>query len=192
MSACHDARVTEGTADREALVGVGVAGGFGIGWALWAASGLAGGAATAVRIAGVVIGAVIVAGALIRHRAVEPSPAAPRRSGSMFRSRGYGVWVAAEVIAIIVGNAVLGATGHGKYVAPWTAFVVGVHFVGFGRLFTAMFYRIGVAFIAAAIVGVAVGAAGGTRQAVEASTGLIAAAILFVAAGLGLQRRSRG
>lgn len=191
MWACHDARMTERTADREALVGVAIAGGFGIGWALWAASGLAGGAATAVQIAGVVIGAVIVAGALIRHRTVEPDPAASSRSGPMFRSRGYVVWVAAEVIAIVVGNAVLGATGHGKYVAPWTAFIVGVHFIGFGRLFTAMFYWVGVAFIAAAIVGVAVGAAGGTREAVEASTGLIAAATLFVAGGLGLQGSSR-
>jgi hypothetical protein len=54
-----------------------------------------------------------------------------------------------------------------------------------------MFYWVGVAFIAAAIVGVAVGAAGGTRQAVEASTGLVAAATLFVAGGLGLQGSSR-
>jgi hypothetical protein len=88
-----------------------------------------------------------------------------------------------------VGNAVLGATGHGNYVAAWTALVVGAHFLGFGRLFTAMFYWVGAAFIAAAIVGAATGAAVGTRQAVEASTGLIAAASLFVAAGWGLLAR---
>jgi hypothetical protein len=61
-----------------------------------------------------------------------------------------------------------------------------VHFIGFGRLFVAMFYWVGAAFIAAAIVGSAAGAATGTRQAVVAWTGLIAAASLFVAGAWGL------
>jgi hypothetical protein len=179
--------VTQRAVDREALVGVVIAGGFGIGWAFWAASGLSGGAAAAVRIAGVVIGALIVASALWRQRAVGPRAAAPRRgSGSMFRSRGYIVWVTAEVIALVVGNAVLGATGHGRYVAAWTALVVGAHFIGFGQLFAGMFYWLGAAFIVAAAVGAATGAASGTREAVEASTGLVAAASLFVAGGWGL------
>lgn len=104
----------------------------------------------------------------------------------MFRSRGYRAWVAAELIALVVGNVVLGATGHGAYVAAWTAFVVGVHFIGFGRLFAPVFSWVGVAFIAAAIAGATVGAGGGTRQAVEASTGLIAAASLFAAGVWGL------
>jgi hypothetical protein len=77
----------------------------------------------------------------------------------MFRSRGYVLWVAAELVALVVGNVILGATGHGAYVA---------------------------AFVGAAVVGVAFGVADGTRQAVEASTGLIAAASLFVAGGWGL------
>ena len=49
-----------------------------------------------------------------------------------------------------------------------------------------MFSWVGVAFIAAAIAGATVGAGGGTRQAVEASTGLIAAASLFAAGAWGL------
>src|SRR5262245_39321868 len=168
--------------DREALVGVVIAGGFGIGWALWAAAGLSGGAAAAVRIAGVVIGVLIVAGAAFRRRASAPS----RGSEPMFRSRGQLMWVAAELVALVVGNAVLGATGHSGYVAAWTAFVVGVHFLGFGRLFAPVFTWVGVAFIAASIVGAAAGAADGTRQAVEASTGLIAAISLFAAGAWGL------
>ena len=173
--------------DREALIGVAIAGGFGIGWAFWAASGLSGGAATAVRIAGVVIGVIIVAAALFRRTTAGPNESAPSSgSESMFRSRGYRAWVAAELIALVVGNVVLGATGHGAYVAAWTAFVVGVHFIGFGRLFAPVFSWVGVAFIAAAIAGATVGAGGGTRQAVEASTGLIAAASLFAAGVWGL------
>jgi hypothetical protein len=168
--------------DREALVGVAIAGGFGIGWAFWAASGLSGEAAAVVRIAGVVIGVVIVAGALFRHGAARPRSA----SRSMFRSRGYLVWVAAELLALVVGNAVLGATGHSAYVAAWTALVVGVHFIGLGRLFAPVFSWLGVAFIGAAIAGAAAGTASGSRQAVEASTGLIAAASLFAAGAWGL------
>lgn len=174
-------------ADADALVGVGIASGFGIGWAFWAASGLSGGAAAVVRIAGLVIGAVIGAGALLRRRAANPGEFAPGGgSGSMFGSRGYLAWVAVELIALVVGNLLLDAAGHGGYVAAWTALVVGVHFIGFGRLFTAMFYWLGAAFIAAAVVGAAVGASLDSRQAVEACTGLIAAASLFAAGAWGL------
>jgi hypothetical protein len=81
---CHDAEVPRRVVDREALVGVAIAGGFGIGWAFWAATGLSGRAAAVVRVAGVVIGAGIVAGALVRHGAARPRS----ESGSMFRSRG--------------------------------------------------------------------------------------------------------
>jgi hypothetical protein len=179
--------VTRHGVDREALIGVAVAGGFGIGWAFWAASGLSGGAATAVRSAGVVLGVVIVAGALFRRSAAGPGESAGSSgSESIFRSRGYRVWVAAELIALVAGNVALGAAGHSEYVAAWTALVVGVHFIGFGRLFAPVFYWVGVAFIAAAIAGAVVGATGGTRQAVEATTGLIAAASLFAAGAWGL------
>ncbi len=180
--------MTHRAADCEALVGVVIAGGFGIGWAFWAASGLSGSAAAAVRIVGAVVGAAVVAGALFRrHSAAGAGESVPNRgSGSMFGSRGYLAWVAAELAALVAGNVILGATGHSGYVAAWTALVVGVHFLGFGRLFAAMFYWLGVAFLAAAFIGAAAGAASGTTQAVEASTGLIAAASLFAAGAWGL------
>jgi hypothetical protein len=66
---CHDAQVTHRGVDHEATVGVIITGGFDIAWAFWAASGLSSGVAAAVRIAGVVIGALIVAAAVLRHRA---------------------------------------------------------------------------------------------------------------------------
>jgi hypothetical protein len=101
----------------------------------------------------------------------------------MFRSRAYRLWAAAEVVALVAGNAALGGTGHSAYVAAWTALVVGGHFLGFGRLFAPMFYWLGGAFIVGAVVGAAAGAASGTSRAVEASTGLIAAVSLFIAGG---------
>jgi hypothetical protein len=176
--------------DRDVLVGSAIAGGFGIGWTLWAASGLSGSAAAVVRIVGVVIGAVVIAGALLRSSsaavAARSESGSGGGSGSMFGSGGYLVWVAVELVALVAGNAALGATGHSKYVPVWTALVVGVHFVGFGRLFSAFFYWVAGAFFVAAVVGGAVGIVAGTKQAVEASTGLIAAASLFVAGALGL------
>jgi hypothetical protein len=148
---------------------------------------LTGSTAAAVRIAGVAIGAVIVACALWRRRTLGTDEAGPRPgSVSMFRSRGYRLWVLAEVVALVLGNAILGATGHSEYVPAGTALVVGLHFLAFGRLFVAMFYWVGAAFVVAAVAGAATGAADGTRQAVEASTGLIAAASLFVAGASGL------
>lgn len=179
-------KLTGNVIDRDVLVGSAIAGGFGIGWAFWGASGLSGSIATVVRIAGMVIGAVVIAGALFRSSAaVAVRSASGSGSRSMFRSRGYLVSVAVEVIALVAGNAALGASGHNKYVAVWTALVVGAHFIGFGRLFSRLFYWVGGAFIVAAIVGGAAGASAGTKQAVDASTGLIAAGSLFAAGAAG-------
>lgn len=175
---------------REALVGVMIAGGFGAGWAFWAASDLSGGTAAVIRIAGIGIGAATAAGALLRFGRAGSDGSGDAES--MFRSRGYLVWVAVELIAIVAGNGILAATGQGGFVAAWTAAVVGVHFLGFGRMFTAMFYWLGAAFLSAAAVGAVAGAAIGTRQAVETSTGLIAAASLFAAGGWGLLASPRG
>jgi hypothetical protein len=174
------------TVDRDALTGVVVAGGFGAGWSWWAASGLSGDAAVAIRFGGTAVAALLVAGALVRYPV-----AAATGHDSIFRSQGYLVVVAAEVIALFGGNAVLGGAGDGRYVAAWTAFVVGVHFIGFGRLFAAMFYRLGAGFIVAAVAGLIIGAATGTRADVESATGLIAANSLFVAGGWGLRAQSR-
>ncbi len=125
--------------NRDVLVGSAIASGFGIGWAFWAASGLSATAAVVVRIAGVVIGAVIIAGALFRAiTAVATNLVADSGSRSMFRARGYLIWVAVESVALVAGNAMLSASSYSKYVVVWTAFVVGVHFIGFGRLFATL------------------------------------------------------
>lgn len=116
-------------------------GGFGIAWTLWGASGLAGGQAVAVRGGGIVIGALIVVGSVLLQRQARRAIRVGRRpsrggwSGSMFSSRGYRLVVGLEVIALVVGGALLGVTGHSEYTIAWFAGVVGVHFLAFGRLF---------------------------------------------------------
>lgn len=164
-----------------------VAGGFGIAWTLWGASGLAGGAAVAVRVGGIMIGALILVGSVLlqrRARGVTRGRAAPGgRSGSMFSSRGYRLVVALEVIALVAGGALLGTIGHSEYTIAWFAAVVGVHFFVFGRLFWAGFYWLGSALLAAGVAGAIVGLAGAGSDAIRAVAGLIAAASLFAAGG---------
>jgi hypothetical protein len=175
--------------DPAALTGAMVAGGFGIVWTLWGASGLSGGPAAAVRVSGIVIGVLIlVASVLLQRRArgatrVGRRAAPGGRSGSMLSSRGYRLVVALEVIALVVGGLLLGATGHGEYTIAWFAGVVGVHFVAFGRLFWTGFYWLGAALLAGGVAGAIVGLAGAGSHAITAVSGLIAAASMFAASG---------
>lgn len=99
---------------------------------------------------------------------------------SMFASRGYRLVVLVEVIALVAGYLLLGPVSHGTYRIVWFALVVGVHFVGFGRLFAFRFYFVGAALILAAIAGLIVGLAGGGLATVEAVTGFAAGLTLFI------------
>jgi hypothetical protein len=182
-------REPDGVFDPAALTGAMVAGGFGIAWTLWGASGLARGLAVTVRVGGIVIGAGILAGSVVLQRRARRATRVGRwagtggRSGSMFSSRGYRLVVAVEVIALLAGAALLGATGHSEYTIAWFAAVVGVHFLAFGRLFLTGFYWLGAALLAAGVAGAIVGLAGAGSDAIRAVSGLIAAASLFAAGG---------
>jgi hypothetical protein len=148
---------------------------FGIGWALWGASGLPAAAQDAVVAAGVVAGVIII-GRAVRLRRTAPEPAA-----SMFRSRPYRLVVAAEAVAIAAGLAGLAVAGASQYITAWVAIVVGVHFLAFGRFISAFYYPLGAIVTAGGVAGIAVGAAGGSVGAVAATAGLTAAASLLAA-----------
>ena len=160
-----------------------ISGVFGLAWTEWAASGISGAVSTAIRVAGVVVGLIILFwSARLRRSARENG------SGSMFSSPSYRRVAIAEVVALFGGAALLGATGRHGYVIAWFAAVVGIHFLAFGRLFFAGFYWLGTALIAAAIAGTVVGLVGGGLGAIEMTTGLIAAASLFAAGGSTIAR----
>jgi len=172
--------------DPGALTGAMVAGGFGIAWALWSASGLTDGAAAAVRVGGVVIGVVILLGsAVVQRRARRAAGSGTRGGGSssLFAAPGYRLVVVCEVIALVIGGLVLGWTGHSEYAVAWYAFVVGVHFVVLGRLFWGGFYSLGAGLLAAGLAGAIVGLTGGGASAIRAVSALTAAVSLFVAGG---------
>lgn len=162
---------------RTTLVATIIEGGFGIGWIEWGAADLSAKAWIAVRVVGAVVGIAIIARA-IRLRRADPGPAEP----SMFASRGYRLVVAAEVVALVAGSIALIATGRAEFQIGWVALVVGVHFVGFGKLFAARYHVLGGALIVAAIAGLVVGLAGGGIVLTQAVTGFIAGVSMFLAA----------
>ncbi len=182
---------------RGALVGAGISAIFGVVWTEWAASGLVGSAAPAVRIVGLVVAVLVVcwcASLLAAGQWVNGPVSrgtARRGSTSMFSSPRYLLVVAVEVVAIGGGNKVLTATGHTKYAIVLAAIVVGTHFVALGWLFFGGFYWLGGALIFAGLMGTVVGLAGGEVGAVKASTGLIAATSLFGSGGWALAAQSR-
>jgi hypothetical protein len=159
---------------RGALVGCAIAGVAGAAWALWGASGLSGWARVVVSVLGVVVGLAVVVRALLLARRAPGDD-----GGSMFASRSYRLIVVAEVVALVAGNVVLGRTGLAAYVIAWTAFVVGVHFLAFGRAFDGVFTVIGGLLIVAALAGVVVGVAGAGASAVLVVTGLLSAVVLL-------------
>lgn len=160
-----------------ALVGATVSGGFGLAWSVWGASGLSGAASTVARIAGIVVGMLIILWCAYLWRHAPAGEAAP---GTMFSSRPYRLIVVLEVFALIGGNLLLGVIGHREYIILWVATVVGVHFLGFGWQFWDGFYWLGAALIAAGIVGLIVALAGASAGAIQATAGLLAAASLFI------------
>jgi hypothetical protein len=167
---------------RGALIGAMIAGVAGLAWSLWAAGGASGAAAVAIRVVGIALGLALVVAAGLRMRG-----AAPDGGGSLFRSRGYLLTAVAEVIALFGGGALLNLTGNGQYVIAWYAFVVGVHFLVFGRLFHARFHGLGIAMVVAAAAGAVAGLAGGGPAPILLISGLLSAAALFVVGALAVR-----
>jgi hypothetical protein len=124
---------------------------------------------------------------------------AARRTGSVVRDpatgRRYGIIVGIEFGTAFAGAAVLGALGQAAYVAPWIAFVVGVHFVPLAPvLHDGSLVPLGVAVaavaVAAAVVGLATAVAPSFVTGVGVGALLLAAAVRsLVLAGLSRRRR---
>lgn len=167
---------------RGELIGAVIAGVAGLAWAQWAAGGASGATAMVIRVVGIVLGLALVIAAVRQLRGV-----ASGDRGTLFSARGYQLTVVAEVAALFGGGALLNATGNGQYVIAWYAFVVGVHFVVFGRMFHRRFYGLGVAMIVAAVAGAVAGPAGGGPNAILLVSGLLSAASLFVVGALAVR-----
>jgi len=166
---------------------------FGVVWTEWGASGVPGGASGVIRIAGIAVGLTIfLSSAFLFLRTFsgagprrtdpgqsESTEIGPARPGFRFSPLAYLVVVVLEIAAFRGGTALLDAIGRTEYQSAMVAFIVGLHFVAFGRLFWAGFYWLALALIGAGVAGAVVGATGGGVHAIEAVSGLIAAASLF-------------
>lgn len=160
---------------------------FAIAWAMWGASGLPSTAGALIRIAAVVVGIALIARAAVLRR----GRSRPDLEGSIFAAPAYRWIVAVEILALFGGGAILGATGKSAYTIAWFAFIVGVHFLWFGRAFWTGFYPIGLILIAGAIAGMITGLAGGSAAHIRGVTGLTAAADLFGASAWTVLRSDR-
>ncbi|MBW0106439.1 hypothetical protein [Pseudonocardia sp. KRD291] len=175
---------------RDALVGVAVGAVFGVAWVFWGSGGLAGPVPLVVRVVAVVVAVALLARAVMLLRNAPPGAGAAG-AGSMFASRPYRLIVLAEIVAFFAGNAALQALGLAQYVICWTAVVVGVHFLGFGRVFQRLFYTVGAVILGIGVVGALVGLFGGSAVAVAAVTGLGCGAYFLAGSSATLLRGGR-
>lgn len=89
--------------------------------------------------------------------------------------------LAVEALAIIAGVTLLAALGLPGYIPALIAAVVGVHFLGFVPWWHG-FAWLGLALIAAGILGGILGVAGLADDAIAAAVGICCAAALFYSA----------
>jgi hypothetical protein len=93
-------------------------------------------ASTVLRIAGVVVAAVLLFVLQARMRGGTGVEIA-REGGAGF-TRGYWIVVAVEAVALFGGLVLInGGFGHGEFGVAWVAVVVGVHFFGLGAVWHA-------------------------------------------------------
>jgi hypothetical protein len=128
-------------------------------------------------IAGSVVAAVVaLAGGVlaVRHWSGASAIHAPGAG------RHYGIIVGVEFAVAGIGAGVLGARGLARWIAPWVAFVVGVHFWPMAPVLAdPWLVPLGVALVVAAALGVRSGRAGAAPSAV---TGAVSGVALLVSA----------
>lgn len=111
--------------------------------ALWQAWG----SATAPRSVGAAMVVALVVGiavGVIAQLTRRRTPTDSLHSGAVLRS--WWMWLGIEVVAIFVGNMILGLAGHAEYVICWTHLVMALHFIPLGRS-----YGIGLLNVSAAL-----------------------------------------
>jgi hypothetical protein len=92
-------------------------------------------ASTVLRIAGVVVAAVLLF--VLQARMRGGTGGIAREGGAGF-TRGYWIVVAVEAVALFGGLVLInGVFGHGEFGVAWVAVVVGVHFFGLGAVWHA-------------------------------------------------------
>jgi hypothetical protein len=160
---------------------------FGAVFVLVNSAGLPGPWRLAIRLAGVLVAAVLVAGLLL---ALRRAPATRQAPVSGFADRRYWIVVALEAVALFAGLFVLNGVLHRPAVSvAWVATVVGVHFFPLARNWQIpLFHWLGAVMTLLGLAGFVIYAVGGTATAVALVAGVGSGAALYSAVGLALGR----
>jgi len=145
--------------------------------------------ATAIAVPLRVLGVVAFLAVVIALR--RPGPAAGTRAGGGDFSRRYWLVVAAEVLAIWFGLALLNGPLHTPHAAvAWVSSVVGAHFLALALVWrNPLFHWLGAALLGCGVVGLALAGRGTDLGLINLVGGVLPGAILL---GFGLWGSTRG
>ena len=146
----------------------------------------------ATRVVGALAAAVLIA-ALSRARRTEPPQTGPAQRTRPGFARGYWAVVAAEVVALLAGLAVITVVnGAHKLTVAWIALIVGIHFFGLGVAWKAtVFHVIGAALTMLGVAGFLIFAADGPAWLVALVSGIASGLVLYAAAARWLISETR-
>jgi hypothetical protein len=160
---------------------------FGIAWAIWGLTGIAGGPARIV--VGIVALALAGATAVVVFRGDGSSR--PRRLPADWQRR-YNLLVLAEFVVIFLASLALGRTGHAELIPMAICLIVGLHFLPLAGLFDMPTYRwTAIALCLVAFAGAGLITVTGA-DAVRAVVGFGAAVVLWASAAIPSHYPSRG
>jgi hypothetical protein len=140
-----------------------------------------------------VVGVAALVGLLIVVFRSRPAPAAAAAGGAVGFGRGYWAVVAAEVVAFFAGTAVLrGPLALPLAVLPWITFVVGVHFLGLAKVWSAASLAwLGAGLAACGVLGLVVAVIGAGEAVVAVVAGVAPGLLLLGGSWWGALRGSR-
>jgi len=140
-----------------------------------------------IRVTGLIVAALLIAGIVLAvRRGSAPAPAPAPASG--FVSRRYWLIVALEAVALFGGLAIInGVLHHTAISIAWVALVVGVHFFGLARIWRMPLYHwLGAAMTVLGLAGFLIDALGGSAAMVGLMAGVGSGMALYAAVGVAL------
>lgn len=140
-----------------------------------------------------VVGVVALVGLLVFMFRSRPEPTAAAADNAVGFSRWYWVVVAAEVVAFFAGAAVLrGPLDLPLAVLPWITFVVGVHFLGLAKVWSApSLVWLGAGLAACGVLGLLVAVTGAGEAVVAVVAGVVPGLLLLGGSWWGAIRGGR-
>lgn len=140
-----------------------------------------------------VVGVAALVGLLVFMFRSRPAPAAADAGNAVGFSRWYWVVVAAEVVAFFAGTAVLrGPLALPLAILPWITFVVGVHFLGLAKVWSApSLVWLGAGLAACGVLGLLVAVVGAGEAVVAVVAGVAPGLLLLGGSWWGAVRGGR-